>query len=272
MPLDDTTRDENLAPGTSGPSSGRKRVVKTARLSWWRAPAEQRQALLEDCYAIYCEQSRTLARDELAARFFGHPSTRVGLFYGADGELAGFSNAALSIVDIAGREHGVFSAGVYIRLAYRGGDASVLFGLSEALRQKALAPRRPLSYMAMASSPAPYHLYASSVPRLWPAPGVDTPADVEQAIRTVARARGLEPSGGDPWLVRTYVKPEDPERIRRSSRLRDQASVAFYEARNPTWADPERATALLVWIPLDARNLLGGLRRVMARRLARAKR
>ncbi|MEO0602588.1 MAG: hypothetical protein AAF211_14185, partial [Myxococcota bacterium] len=133
----------------------RESVARTRRLTWCRQSAAERHRLLDACYALYRETSSTLSRHELEAQF-AHPSTRLGLFYAKSGALVGFSNAAVLRIDVDGRSHAVFSAGVYFRLCVRGGSASVVFGLTEALRYKLLAPHVPLAYMAMASSPAPY--------------------------------------------------------------------------------------------------------------------
>lgn len=186
------------------------------------------------------------------------------MFYGADGELAGFSNTSVLNVEVDGRTLAVFSAGVYVRLAYQGGEASARFGLIEALRQKLRAPHIPLSYMAMASSPAPYHLYATTMPQLWPVAHEAPPVEVERAIRAVSELRKLVAVDGDAWRVKTYVKPDDPDRIRRSARLRNHPNMGFYEARNPARDHAEAATALLVWIPLDARNIAGAALRLIS--------
>lgn len=255
----------NLHPRHETEPKRRTPITRIRRLTWHRAPVESRARLLDDCYDIYREQTRTLDRQEFTRRFFSNPTTRLGLFYGADGRLGGFSNAAVLELTVEGRPHAVFSAGVYVRLAYRGGDASAYFGLTEALRRKARAPHVPLAYMSMACNPATYHLL-STMPRLWPAPGEAPPPHVEEGVRAASAARGLDALADDPWRVRTFVRPEDPERIRRSRSLRDQPTLRFYEARNPGWADPQDATGLLVWIPLDLPNIAGASLRMARRR------
>ncbi|MEM6929219.1 MAG: hypothetical protein AAF602_19930 [Myxococcota bacterium] len=260
-------RTSLLRTGVAPPTSDAPRasVARTRRLTWWRQPASERRRLLDACYAIYRETSSTLSRCELEAQF-AHPETRLGLFYDKAGALVGFSNAAVLRIDVAGRSQAVFSAGVYFRLSVRGGPASVVFGLTEALRYKLLAPYVPLAYLAMASSPAPYDLYYRHAKRLWPSPDAEMPPSVAAAIEAASEARGLRRIDGDRCRVETYVAPDRPDRIRRSKRLRGQPSTRFYEAANPGWADHERPTALLVWIPLGLRDILGALLRLVGLR------
>ncbi|WP_428266811.1 hypothetical protein [Haliangium sp.] len=251
------------------PSPRRLRITKTRRVTWWRLSEGERAHLADACYAMYCEESNTLDRDTFVARIFGHPSTRVGLFYGEDGALAGFFNVAIRKMAINGRTHGVFSAGVLIRPEYRGSsDAFALFGLTEALWRKLRSPLLPLAYLSLACSPAPYHRFWLIMPRMWPAPGVETPPYLDEAIRSIIKGRNLDAVEGDPWRVATFLRPHDPGRIQRwTQRVRNQVGLRFYESRNPTWHDPERPTALLVWIPLELRDILGAMHRVVRLRL-----
>jgi len=256
-----------LPAPTSTDSPSRARIVRTWRATWFDLPAAERERLLDACYAIYREQTLTLSRDAFRHSFFSHPTTRVALYYGGDGELAGFSNLSVLTIDVDGRARAVFSAGTYIRLAYRGGDVGAIFGFTEALRQKLRAPLVPLAYLAMASNPAPYHLHTTTMPRLWPAPGKEPPAYVTSALRAVAELRGLVAVDGDPWRVQSYVQPREPERLRRSRRLAEHPSTRFFERRNPGWADPDAPTALLVWMPLDLTDIVRAVGRVLLRRI-----
>lgn len=228
----------------------------------------RRRALVDACYAIYRETSRSLDRAEFGRRFFA-PGTRVALFHG-EGELAGFSNAKVLDVEAGGAPQRVFSAGVYFRLRYRGGREAAHFGFSEALREKLRRPHLPLAYVCMASNPAVYRLHHRLARRLWPHPVERTPASVGEALSAVVEARGLQPLDGDPWRVRSFVRPDDPARLRRSRRLRRCPAARFFMDRNPGWADAERATALLLWVPLDLPDIAVGLRRaaLQATRLA----
>lgn len=128
------------------------------------------------------------------------------LFYGEDGALAGFSNAAVLSVEVGGRTVRAFSAGVDVSLRYQGGPAAARFGFGGALREKLRHPRRPLAYLCMASNPAVDDLHPAVARRVWPRPAEDTPPDVAAAARAVSAARGLSPPPGDPpdvaWALR----------------------------------------------------------------------
>ncbi len=234
----------------------------------------RRRALIDACYRIYRESSRSLDRAEFGRRFFA-PGTRVGLFHG-DGELAGFSNARVldvPLLDVPLRDapQRVFSAGVYFRLRYRGGREAARFGFSEALREKIRQPHLPLAYVCMASNPAVYRLHHQLARRVWPHPDAAAPAGLPAALDALITARGLEPVAGDPWRVRSFVRPDDPGRLRRSRGLRGCAAARFFEQRNPGWADPNDPTALLLWVPLDPADIAVGLRRATLRAVGRSR-
>ena len=221
-----------------------------------------RETMIDACFAVYRENSRSLDRAEFGRRFFA-PGTKVALFHG-DGELAGFSNARVLEVKAGRRTHRVFSAGVYFRLRYRGGGRqAVRFGFAEALREKLRRPHLPLAYLCMASNPAVYRLHRQLANRVWPLPGGAPPPELAAAVKAVCDARGLEPVEGDLWRVRSFVRPDHPERLRRSAQLRRCPDARFFDARNPDWADPERPTALLLWVPLDLQDIAIGLQRTM---------
>lgn len=222
----------------------------------------RRRALVDACYRIYRETSHSLDRAEFGRRFFA-PGTRVALFHG-HGELAGFSNARVLDISVGASPQRVFSAGVYFRLRYRGGREAAQFGFSEALREKLRRPHLPLAYLCMASNPAVYRLHHTLARRLWPHPVDQTPVELRAALDAVIAARGLETVEGDPWRVRSFVRPDDPARLRGSRRLRHCPATRFYERRNPGWADAERATALLLWVPLDLPDIIVGLRQAAA--------
>lgn len=250
------------------PRRRRERITRTERLTLGTLEVGARDRLVEELYAIYRESSSTLDRTRFQALFFSNPTTRVALFRSRDGTLAGFSNATLLRVKCEGREHAVFSAGVYFRLGYRGGRAAAVFGLTESLRFKLRHPLMPLAYLSMASTPAPYCLFARMGRRFYPRRDLPTPPGIEALVREVSRVRGLTPiSEDDPWRVKSFVRPTDAERLASSERLRDNPDALFYRFRNPGYATGE-GTALLVWVPLDLANVSGALVRAAWQALA----
>jgi hypothetical protein len=232
------------------------RIARTEYLRTGSLRPTKRAALIDELYAVYSETVHGLTRDELAGHALGAHDGRLALFYDGNEELVGFSYCRVDRIEHAGRTQAAFSAGVDFRLGYRGGAPSALFGLSEALRFKLLHPRTPLGYLTSASSPAAYHLLASTMPNVYPSIGHRTPADVEALVRELSRRWHYAPVGKDPWVVRSRAKPHNPSRL---CRLRSPYS-SFYTDRNPRFAEGE---ALLVWIPLDAVSILRGLFRTL---------
>ena len=249
-----------------GKTIRRRPIVCMRRITLGTLDASARSELCERCHAIYRELSETLDRERFEQLFFQRDDTRIALFYGSRGELAGFSNATILRVQHEGIEHAVFSAGVYVQLAYRAGEMSAIYGLTEALRFRLRHPRTPLAYLSMASSPAPYCLFTRTMSRVYPSRHRETPPKLESLVRKVIEVRGLTPIGDSPWLVETFVKPRDLARLHVSRRLRDDPDAAFYRQQNPTFETTADA-ALLVWIPLDSANILTGLLRATWRRL-----
>lgn len=231
-------------------------VARTRRLRQSHLGAD----LEDQLYAIYRASSHSLDRESFKRRILPPGDVRVALFEGRGGELAGFSAAHILRAGVGGRQHAVFAAGVYILPGYRGGAASAIFGFTEAMRFKLREPRTPLWYVSMTSTPAVYALFARTARRFYPRRDVETPPEVEALVLASAAARGLEAVAGDPWLVQSFVRPRDPDRVRRARSLTGDPDVSFFVERNPGYADGE-GTALLVAIPLQPADIAFGLAR-----------
>ncbi len=240
-----------------------RRIVRSENLRAVSLEPAQRCALVDRLYGVYSETVHGDTRDEFEAQVFGAGEVRLQLFYGARDELAGFLYAGVERMEYAGRMHAVFCAGVFIRLGYRGGRLGALFGLRQALRFKVHEPRTSLAYLTRSSSPAVYRLLASTMPRVYPSRRYKTPTDVEALVRAFSVRRQYVPVGEDAWLVRSGATPLDASRLRR---LEHNPEARFYVEHNPRFAEGE---SLLVWIPLDAANLVGGFVRMLRARLTR---
>lgn len=249
------------------PDAGR--IVASQRLQPATLPPVQRSELVDRLYGIYRETVGGFTRGEFQGLIFGADDTRLALFYGAGGELVGFSFAGIDRMQHAGRSHAVFSAGAYFRLGYRGGKPAELFGLRQALRFKFHEPRTPLALMTRASSPAVYRLLATTMPRIYPSRRRRTPADIE-ALVTALSAQWHRwyyiPVGEGPWIVRSRATPHD---VSRMHRLEHDPDVRFYTELNPRFA---AGGALVVWTPLNAANIAGGFWRLLRARFGSRKR
>jgi hypothetical protein len=200
------------ASGSRGASAtGRLGIARSRRFTIGDLDARARAAVIDDLYDIYRGNASSLTREGFERNALPSDATRVALFYGEDQTLAGFAVATLLRVRAGGVEHAVFSGIVHFRLAYRGGAAAALFGLTEALRFKLENPRMPLSYVTVCSTPAVYSLFARTMPRFYPHPELPTPAYVHEIARAVTAARGMTPAGADPWLIPAVARPKAPE-------------------------------------------------------------
>jgi hypothetical protein len=236
-------------------------VVRTVeRIVVARMSLDQREQLADSLYAIV---ERSLAGDYLTRAkvfesYLSEPDMVVGLLRARTGEIVGFVGARITTVEHEGRRCAVFSAGVFCDLDHRGGLAAARFGLLEALRFKLRNLGRPLAYMALLFTPAPYVLHARVMRHVYPRRGVETPAIVEAWMHAAATARGLDHVR--PGIIALSVHAREPSKLARSSQL-DGPDARFYVERNPNWT---RGEAMLVWVPLGLANVLASLPRALA--------
>jgi hypothetical protein len=256
-------RSNGRASRTALPDGFSKRVYRTAYVRSASLSPVQRSALIDQLYEIYCETVRGDSRDVFETLIFGACGVRIALFYGAEDELAGYSYIGADHVDHAGRTYAVQRGGTFFRLGYHGGPNSMVFGMCNALRYKLRHPRTPLAYLTRSTTPAVYRLIASIMPRAYPSPKLQTPQHVLALIPVLTARRGYLPVDGNPWVVREDTSLCDPSRLRR---LQGDPYAQFYTELNPRFAHGE---SLLTWAPLDVANVVGGLLRVLRRRLAR---
>jgi len=220
----------------------------------------QRAALVDRIHAVYSETMSGFTRDELEAQIFGAGEPRVGLFYGARGELAGFTYAGLDRLEHQGRRHGMFSMGAFFRYGYRGGLWTTLFGLRVALLFKLREPRTPVAYLTRCATPAAYRRLVLIMPTVYPHRTRRTPAKVASLIHALTVQWNYEPVGEDMWVVRSVATPRDVARLRR---IAGDAESQFYLRLNPHFAE---GRSLVVFTPLTAVNIAGGIFRATCTR------
>jgi hypothetical protein len=242
------------------PRAARRRIARTRRVVLGRLPADEREALCAGAFEIYARYKTGVERATFDAQFFADDQARAALFFGEDGALVGFACATIHRLRHAGRAHAVYGALLFVDTRYRGVREAKRFALAEALRFKLREPRTPLAYMGVVTSPASYRMFAAGVPTFWPARGRTTPPSVAALVRAAATRRGLVFADEATWLVRGLGAVRDPDRLRASASLRDDPDAQFYLARNPDFA---AGTAMVIWVPLDLRNILGALARLV---------
>ncbi len=256
-------RTGGTAPRGRRPCTASRRIVRTEYVESRSLDPMRRIGLIDQLYEIYCETVCGDSREVFEALVFGAGEVRVALFYGARGELGGYSYVATERVEHAGRTYAVFCAGVFFRLGYHGGPASALFGLRHALRFKLREPFTPLAYLTRSTTPAVYRLLAASPSRAYPHPTLPTPEHVKALVPELTRRRGYVPTSGNPWVVREATSLREPSRL---LRLQDDPHARFYTALNPRYAEGE---SLLTWMPLDVANVACTFFRLLRSRSAR---
>jgi hypothetical protein len=232
--------------------------------------APTRARLTEALYPIYSESFVGYDADVFRGSIlFRSEDAELGLYYGPEGELAGFTSVEVTWVEAGGITHAVLNAGTYVSRRYAGsggGTTTVRFGLNFALRFKLRHPLTPLWYVPELTNPAPYRLLARSFPVVFPRPDYTTPGRVEALARAVVEQRGMISREGQPWVARFQhaARGVRAERFEVSTRLRDDPLVHFYVSLNPDFADGDD---LVACIPLDLLNVIGAamppLRRVL---------
>ncbi|KAA1250037.1 hypothetical protein F0Q45_11965 [Mycobacterium simiae] len=213
-------------------------------------------------YEVYATTSYGCTAEQFAAVFFRGDDVRVVLFYGESDEIAGFSYTAFEPMHHEGRTLTLINAGVFFRPGYHGGTDTGLFGLKQALRFKLCHPLSTLVYVTRCSSPAVYRLLASTMSRIYPSPRCPTPPDIEALARAASTLRNYVSVGQNPWIVRTIAIPRYASRLRT---IEEDPLARYFSYLAPRYAAGE---CLLVWLPLDAANIAGGLLRLLRRRFA----
>jgi len=226
------------------------------------APAERRR-ICDEAYRIHDAYFPDVDRDFFERSFFEGDTTRVFLYYGADGALAGFSTISLLRVIHEGKEHAIFKGPACVDARYRLVPRARLSSLVEALRFKLLHPWMPVAYMGMVTTPSGYRLFTSAVPRLYPSRHAPTPPAIKALLLAATRMRGFEPVDEDKLLVRAVSRIAHPERLLQSRSLADDPDVRFYLDRNPHLGE----LSMLMYVPCDLGNIGRGLIRMLRRHL-----
>lgn len=253
----------------SGARCARRRIARTREVVLGQLSAAEREAICAQAYAIYAAYKAGVDRRTFDRQLCAGEETRVALFYGEEGALVGFCSAAIQRVEHEGRRHAVYSALLFIDTRYKGVSETRSFTLRDAMRFRLREPWTPLYCMGVIMTPASYRRFAITMPRIYPSRHAPVPEAARALVRKTARLRGLDFVDEERWLVRGMGAPRHPERLRDARTLKDDPDARFFLTENPRFDD---GVAMLVWIPLDLKNLGGALARHFARLLAGADR
>lgn len=242
------------------PSPARRRarlpIARRERVVWAELDPARRAPLRESLYAIFSTYYLGLDAAAFEELFLSKDDVVLGLLYGADDRLAGFCSITVSKVDTRRHRYGVLSAGVYIDTRYRGGHVAAGFGIQEALRHKLRNPRLRMGYLGLAHTPAPYRLFARTLPRIYPsrpAHSGEPPAEIAFVMQEVLRARGWPCVDGDPWVIATPMLHREPDWLERKPQMLRDPDVRYFVDRVPGWR--HEGHALAVWNSLGLRDI-----------------
>ncbi len=188
----------------------------------------------------------------------------LALFYGEEGTLVGFASAGIQRIDHEGVRHAVYGGMLFIDTQYKGVTESLSFAIREALRFRLREPWTPLWCMGVIMTPASYRRLVVTMPRLYPGRRAPVPERVRALLRKTARLRGLAFVDEERWLVRGMGTPRHPERLRSARTLKADPDARFFLDENPRF---DEGVAMLIWFPVDVRNLGGAFARYFARLL-----
>jgi hypothetical protein len=243
--------------------SRRLPIESTRRVVFGRLPSAERERLVDEVYALWSEYFVGLTRERFVATHL-FDQTRITLFYGGNGELAGFFNVNTDVVEAGGHRCVVITSGIFSRVRYDATRAIGLAAFREAMRVRIRHPRTPLAYLPIATSPVSYRTVSRWTKTFHPTPDAEPPAYVSAMVAEVARRRRLETRPDDPWVTRFLVRQRRAGDIQASRTMKNPGRFAEYFLRRvPTWTEGD---SLLIWVPFDLHNSVGSLARLLLNR------
>lgn len=227
----------------------RQEIIDPARLS----DAEV-EGWINRLYPAHAEIFDGVSREEFARYVVRSPAerTRIQVMFGEGDEVAGYVAAHAFHRRFRGEVCMVFRAEAGLRRAWRGDGSTGSFLASDILRTWLESPGRHY-YLGCLVHPSSYISIARVVPELWPAPGVEAPADVAAFMMELGEEFHLEMVDPARPLVRKVGWiTADTEVERQYWRTCDNHLARFYIEQNPTYFE---GTGLLTLVPLDALSM-----------------
>ncbi|MEM7156246.1 MAG: hypothetical protein AAF799_25560 [Myxococcota bacterium] len=252
------SNSHDSARGHDPQRRGRIPVVRTVRVRWARVGPDRRLFLRGELFRIFSAYYEGFGIEAFESFFLDRQDVVLGLFYGADRQLAGFCSMRRSVVGAGGHRYGALSAGVYIDTRYRGGRVAAAFGLREAMRIKLRHPSVRLGYLGLAHTPAPYRLFCRTMPRVYPSRpdhSGEPPGDIAEVMSSMLDERGWPRLRHCPWAIATPMYHPRPDWLERKLGTPDDLDVQFFCERVPGWS--RHGHALACWVPLELRDIAG---------------
>jgi CRP-like cAMP-binding protein len=166
---------------------------------------------------------------------------------------------------LGGKLTAVFRAQAGSLRAYRGGNITMRFGLSLALRYLLRHPGRPAYYWGPVVHPSSYSLFAKYFGEVWPRPGAELPAELLEFMKELAsefRMPQVDPAR--PLVRHVGWKTRDTEVEREYWRHCEKPAARFFLEANPGYAEGH---GLIMMVPLSASNIAHLIRTVLGHKL-----
>lgn len=249
------------------PEDSRERLVEAEVVNPAALALAQRDLVLRDLYQVHQkifaggtleEFTHDIVRPE-ASR------TRIQVYRGTGGELAGYCAVHLLELRSGRRRRSVLRAEAGLLPDYRGSASTLWFGAKEAFRFKLSHPLRPVVFFAICVHPSSYHLISRYFWRCYPYRSRRIPPRWQKLLLELAQTSGLKQANPDDPLIR------QADWITRDSRADIEAwrnspfeDVHYFLSRNP---DYSKGYGQAVIAPLSAVNLAASFMLYMIHRL-----
>lgn len=254
-PSDSTPRPPRLASS---------RVVEPACMS-----GTEREALIDELYAVYCEIFAGVSREAFVAYVIESHAryTWIQLHRDEGGRLVGYFAVHLYEHDLDGEPVAILRAELGMLRAYRGQRASGRLLVEKGIRYVMRHPLRRIYFMAAPIHPASYAMILKHYGDVWPRPARETPRDVLNLMCRVAQDFHLDPvDGQSPYVRKVGWQTRQTETDRIWWQRRQDEGVQFFLSKNPSYGE---GNGLLTLVP---GNVLRGLASVVSLFWARCRR
>jgi len=231
------------------PAIVRQEIIEPSGLS-----AEAAEAWIDRLYPVHCEIFHGVSRADFASYVVRSKAerTRIQVSYGPGDEIAGYVASHAFHRSFRGERCTVIRAEAGLRRAWRGDGSAAPFLLGDLLRGFGDNPGRHY-YLGCLVHPSSYTAIFRTVGELWPAPGVEIPADVMAFLMELAEEFHLELLDEARPLVRKVGWiTADTEVERQYWETCDSEPARFYIEQNPTYP---QGSGLMTLVPLDAANV-----------------
>lgn len=220
-----------------------------------------RAALIDELYASHSRIFGGVDRAEFARYVVDSPArwTRIFVLRDTDGVARGYTAFHCFDVTHEGEAICVVRMEAGFEPAFRNGTVYGLFAMRCFARARMHAGLRPMYFLCSPIHPSSYVTIARHADQVWTVPGAD--AATGRFITGLARTLGMKPVEGRSgvyhigWITRPSPAPR---------RISDEA--AFYLEANPSYAEGH---GLLTVVPVTASGIIGGVARLLRRRLRR---